>query len=146
MDARAEAKGEFKKEINKEKKEKKAATEQSEKKKSKVTEIAESILVHHEKVSVYEKYAKSILALIVLAYLAVTADVKDAKPESLSWMPPFRQILEGFTNAAVIKDFFSREGMWLVVVVTLFFTAKRYNDYLDRLELEIYEAEIRKRK
>ena len=145
MDARAEAKGEIKNEIKKEKKEKKAAAEQG-KKKSKVTEIAESILVHHEKVSVYEKYAKSIGAIVVLSYLAVTADVGDAKPESLSWMPPVRQIIEGFTNATVIKDFFSREGMWLVVVVTLFFLAKSYNDYLDKLELEIYEAEIKKRK
>ena len=146
MDARAEAKGEIKKEIKKEKKVKKAAADQSDKKKSKVTEIAESILTHHEKVSVYEKYAKSILAIIVLAYLAVTADTKGARPESLTWVPPVRQIIEGFTNWNVIKDFFSREGMWLVVVVSLFFLAKSYNDYLDKIELEIYEAEIKKRK
>jgi len=45
-----------------------------------------------------------------------------------------------------MKDFLSKEGMWLVVVVTLYFLAKSYNDYLDKLELEIYEAEIKKRK
>jgi hypothetical protein len=112
-----------------------------------VTEIAEKIITNHKEVSYYEKYAKSILAIIVLAYLAVTADTSKVKnPDSLSWMPPIKEILEGMTNWKVMKDFFGREGMWLVVVVTLFFAARRYNNYLDKLELEIYEAEIRKRK
>ena len=102
--------------------------------------------MHHEKVSVYEKYAKSVLAMVVLAYLAATADTKGARPESLSFIPPFKEMISAFTSWTIIKDFFSREGMWLVVVVTLFFTAKSYNDYLDKLELEIYEAEIKKRK
>ena len=85
--------------------------------------------------------------MIGLAFIAVTADVSDVKnPESLSWMPPFREMLEGMTNWNVIKDFFGREGMWCFVSIVLFFAAKRYNDYLDKIELEIYEAEIKKRK
>ena len=83
----------------------------------------------------YEKYAKSILAIVVLGYIAATADTTGARPESLSWVPPIREILEGLTNWTIIKDFFSREGMWCIVVVSLYFLAKSYNDYLDKLEL-----------
>jgi len=36
----------------------------------------------------YEKYAKSGLAMIVLGYIAATADTSEAQPESLSWAPP----------------------------------------------------------
>ena len=111
-----------------------------------MTKIAESIVKNHETVSHYEKLVKAGLAIAILGYIALSADTSGANPESLTWSIPVREILEGMTNMRVLKDFAGKEGMWLVVVVTLFHLARSYNNYLDKLELELYEAEIKKRK
>ena len=74
--------------------------------------------------------------------MACNADLDGKTPSYF----PSRDIFSSFTNIAVIGEFLKRDGFCLIIVVGGFLVARSYNNYLDKLEVEEYNQELKKRK
>ena len=46
-------------------------------------------------------------------------------------------ILEGFSSNAVLVDFLKREGVIVLIVSSMLYFTRRYNAYLDEVELKL---------
>jgi hypothetical protein len=61
-------------------------------------------------------------------------------------MLPDMEFFTAFLSTIVFKDFLTREGIMLVVIVGGYMLAHRYNRFLDDIEKEISIEERKKRK
>ena len=104
--------------------------------------IAKSIIENHKTVGQWEKYAKSFLAMAVLAYMALSADIGGKNP---GYALP-KDFFSTFTNSKVICEFMKKDGIILILVTGGFLLARSYNNYLDQCDLEEYNIEKEKRK
>ena len=89
--------------------------------------MAKSIIENHKNVGQWEKYAKSLLAVVALAYMALSADIGNKNP---GYALP-KDFFSTFTNMSVIGEFMKKDGIILIVVVSGFLLARSYNNYLD---------------
>lgn len=93
--------------------------------------LAKKIIDNHETVSVYERYLKSALCIIILVFIVFNSDA--SKDENATWIPSI-DFLKTFSNTAMLKDFMLREGLILLIVIGGFCLANKYNRYLDELD------------
>ena len=96
------------------------------------TKLSKSVLENKENITWFEKRIKTIIALTVLAFLVVTNLNKPLTGET-------RITISDFFDVRIITDSM-REICMLVGSCTLFYGARAYNDYLERLEAELDEA------
>ena len=93
--------------------------------------MAKKIIENKDEVTQWEKIIKSGIAILGLIYIAVTSEA--FKGKDTQFLPSY-DLLQTFTNHSAIKDFFSREGLILILVVSAYILARRYNVYLDGIE------------
>ena len=103
--------------------------------KKKLKDLATSIIDNRETVTQWEKLIKSAVCIAILMVMVAQSGALQAEDARVL---PDKEIFQALGNKAVLWDFFSREGGILIVVVLGYLGARKYNEMLDQIELQMY--------
>ena len=76
----------------------------------------------------------------------MAASTEDSSKGTTDHFKHIRALKDEITSSAVWKDFLSREGGICIVVVTLYFMAKKANDFFDQIEEEMKQNKNKEKK
>ena len=112
----------------------------------KLTSAATTILENRANVRQYEKIAKMCLGIAVIIFMVSFSEPPESNIKNVTLKDTIYMILEGFTSNAVLVDFLKREGVIVLIVSSLLYFTRRYNAYLDEVELKLDLEEFEAKK
>ena len=112
----------------------------------KLTSAATTILENRANVRQYEKIAKICLGIAVIIFMVSFSEPPESNIKNVTLKDTIYMILEGFTSNAVLVDFLKREGVIVLIVSFLLYFTRRYNAYLDEVELKLDLEEFEAKK
>ncbi len=78
------------------------------------------------------------LGIVVIIFMVSYSEVpEESNLKNVTLKETLYMILEGFTSNAVLVDFLQREGVIVLIVSSMLYFVRRYNAYLDEVELKL---------
>ena len=78
------------------------------------------------------------LGIVIIIFMVSYSEVPDeSNLKNVTLKETLYMILEGFTSNAVLVDFLQREGVIVLIVSSMLYFTRRYNAYLDEVELKL---------
>ena len=86
------------------------------------------------------------LGIAVIIFMVSFSEPPESNIKNVTLKDTIYMILEGFTSNAVLVDFLKREGVIVLIVSSLLYFTRRYNAYLDEVELKLDLEEFEAKK
>ena len=86
------------------------------------------------------------LGIAVIIFMVSFSEPPESNIKNVTLKDTIYMILEGFTSNSVLVDFLKREGVIVLIVSSLLYFTRRYNAYLDEVELKLDLEEFEAKK